>query len=196
MADNESCFLDRMRILYESLKLGTHERLDTAAGVLDGLVPFATDRVATPASSTLSRPVSAVTEQMRKLSQALASQTVSNKNFVIYFVYAPDNPMSIVESCGAFQRLFELYKKLMLSGKQGVSNELVLQLIRLDLLASPSAVVLPDAVHYTLLCLEVYDRCTLFGGPMPSPGIILEPPLLCFFVFLFVLLLSAFLFFV
>lgn len=177
VAEGVGAFLDRMRILYESMKLGTHDRPPSSAGISDGLVPLEVDKATTSLSSAAApRPSASAGEQMGKLAQALAAQTATEKNFVVYFVYMRENVNAIVDACTAFQRLFEKYKKALL-GKGAPRNELVLQLIPMDFVASPNTYVLPETSEMFRLCLEVYDRCTMFGGPMPSPAIVLEQPL-------------------
>ena len=177
MADDVNVFLDRTKILYEALKLGTHDRLGPAEGISDGLVPLDLDKtVTTPLSSVLSRTAFPGAEQIGRLAQALAAQSVREKNFVVYFIYSPESPTAVMDACVSFHRLFELYSKT-LSAKSPVPNELVLQLVSVDFVTSASTLVLPQSSRYTSLCLEMYDRCTLFGGPMPSPAILLEQPL-------------------
>lgn len=177
MHDNAGSFLDRIRSVYESLKMGTFERMPSSNGVVDGCLAYVDDR--DPASPRSPTPLaySALSEGMLKLSQALSSLTVTDKNCVVYFVYIPENPSSIVESCSAFQELFARYKKAMADKHKPVGNELVLQLVPLDFLASESSVPILSPGEYTKLCLETYDRCTLFGGPMPAPAIVLEQAL-------------------
>jgi mediator of RNA polymerase II transcription subunit 13, fungi type len=177
LSDDVQAFLDRTRIQYEALKLGTHDRISTTNGISDGLIPIGLDNpISTPSNQSFLRPRASASDQMGRLAQALAAQSVSEKNFVIYFVYAPENAASIMEACIAFHKLYELYKKA-LSARSPIQNELVLQLIPLDFLSSTSTLVLPDSPHFVKLCVEVYDRCTLFNGPMPSPAIVLEQPL-------------------
>lgn len=177
--DHVDNFLNRTRNVYDSLKLGAFERLPTIGGLSNGLVPYevgANSPIESP-SSVVARPGSVVADRMSKLSQALAATVASEKNFVVYYVYTPSNPTSIVDCCAAFQRLFELYKK-MLSDKRGQSNnELVMQLLPLDMVASASSLAIPEPSEYARLCLETYDRCTLFDGTMPAPAIVLEQPL-------------------
>jgi len=177
MSDDVNIFLERTKILYESLKLGTHDRLGSADGIMEGLVPIDLDKtVTTPLSSVLSRHAPPGTEQIGRLAQALAAQSVAERNFVIYFLYSPASPTAVLDACVSFYRLFELYKKA-LSARSPISNELVLQLVPLDFVTSASTLVLPPSSEYASLCLETYDRCTLFSGPMPSPAILLEQPL-------------------
>ncbi|KAK2014248.1 hypothetical protein LZ32DRAFT_202453 [Colletotrichum eremochloae] len=174
MSDVATAFLDRMRNVYELLKLGSFERLPSSPKVADGLLPFEADKVATSPGTVSPHIVAALGERMEALNQSLLSANAKGKNFVIYFVYPPDHPGSIVEACTAFQQLFEMHKRSLTDKRQTPANELVLQLVPLDFLTSSKGMVEPTPSDAIKLAIETYDRCTLFGGPMPSPAIILE----------------------
>lgn len=177
LSDNASIFLDRLRSVYESMKLGNFDRLPSSANISNGLVPYEADQTTASPSSSTSRFGSALIDQMAKLAHTLINLSVAAKNFVVYFVYIPDSPASILESCAAFQRLFEMYKRALAEKKKAVQNELTLQLVPVDYLATATSMAIPPPAEHVRLCLETYDRCTLFGGPMPSPSIVLEQPL-------------------
>ncbi|KAK4201102.1 mediator complex subunit 13 C-terminal-domain-containing protein [Triangularia verruculosa] len=177
MRDNASVFLERMRSTYELMNLGAHNKLPTTASIVDGLVSVPTDQGFVSPGMHLSRPHSVYTDHMANLALSLANVPMTEKNFVIYFAYLPENPTSILDSCCAFQELFEHYKRCMLDRKKQILNELVLQLIPLNLVASDTSIVILSTPECMRLCIETYDRCTLFGGPMPAPAIMLESAL-------------------
>ncbi|KAK4190939.1 mediator complex subunit 13 C-terminal-domain-containing protein [Podospora australis] len=177
MRENASVFLERIQSSYETLKLGSFGTLPSAGHITGGLVPFAINQDFVSPGPNTQRPFSAFTDQMVNLARALASSTVSQKNFVVFFVYEPENPTSIVDSCAAFQELFEHYKHFLLEKKKSALNELVLQLIPFDLVASDASLVILSSSDCNRLCFETYDRCTLFSGPMPAPAIMLEKAL-------------------
>ncbi len=174
MRDNASAFLDRVQSTYECLRLGAFERLPAAGSITDGLVLLPTDQDINSPGLNLHRPRSAFASQIAYLANSLANLSMTEKNFVIYLAYSPENPSSIVDACSAFQELFEYYKRGMTDKKKQITNELVLQLVPLDAVASESSLVVLTPAECTRLCLETYDRCTLFGGPMPAPAIMLE----------------------
>lgn len=179
MADSADVFLDRLRSTYESMKLGSFERMTTSPmTVPNGLLPYEVDKTSnTPILAQVHRSNQPLVDEMAKLAVAIFNSVTPPKNFVIFFVYTPDNPGTIIESCLAFQRMFELYRRAITERKKPSQNEVVLQLVPIDFVAtSTSMVVLPPS-ECIRLCLEVYDRCTLFGGPMPSPAIVLEQQL-------------------
>ncbi|KAG6361525.1 hypothetical protein INS49_009752 [Diaporthe citri] len=178
VADFAGILLERLHNVYESLKLGSFERMPSSANVQNGLVSYEVDRTNNaPVSSPGSQFRSPLVEDMAKLAVAIFNSTAVSKNFVIYFVYTPDNPQTIVDACAAFKRLFDIYKRALAERKKPAQNELVLQLVPLDYIATSASLVVLQPFEHIRLCLETYDRCTLFGGPMPSPAIVLEQPI-------------------
>jgi mediator of RNA polymerase II transcription subunit 13 len=173
IAGNSAIFLDQMRSVYESSRLGGHERV-ACTDIPDGLVPFNVD----PGHQVSNmHHLTALKEATARLGKALASLSVEEKNFVVYFVYPIDNPTLLVHICSAFQHLFDMYRKALLDRKINVANELVLQLVPLDFVASPTSLVVPAPTEYARLAMEVYDRCTSFASSQSTPGVLLEQPL-------------------
>ena len=118
---------------------------------------------------------------MEVLRSSLQELKSKDKNLVIYFVYSPDNPASIIEACTTFYRFFDEYSDLLAARRESPQNELVLQLVSSDLISSTTSLVVPSPAEMIKLCLETYDRCTLFldaefGGPTPAPAVMLEQP--------------------
>ncbi|KAK6845816.1 hypothetical protein PG987_001004 [Apiospora arundinis] len=175
--DDADVFLDRMQSVYESLKLGTFSRMDESPEIPGGLLPYQAERPNDSFQSSASPMGSNLSAGLSKLSEVLAHLAVKEINFMVFFVYSSDTPGAAIESCYAFHQLFERYKKLLVNGRKRVENDLALQLIPLDFLASSTSIPMPRPADYMKLAMEVYDRCTLFGGAMPSPAIVLEQPL-------------------
>lgn len=182
LSDSAGVFLDRLRSVYESLKLGSFERMPSSQTILNGLLSLEPEAppTNTPLSTQANPPQAAHpkpprVDDMAKLAVALFNLAAVPKNFVIFFVYTPDDPSTIVDACLAFQRMFELYRRALTERKKlPAQNEVVLQLVPLDMVASPTSMVVLPSSDCMRLCLEVYDRCTMFGGPMPSPSVVLE----------------------
>ncbi|KAK1251905.1 hypothetical protein MKX07_007384 [Trichoderma sp. CBMAI-0711] len=174
MGDNVLTFLDRIKSVYEFLKLGNFDVMSLGADFEPGLLPYEVDRITTSPDATVTGHGSAMIESLEALRGLFTNLSITETNFVIYFVYSPDNPGTIIESCTAFQRFFETYQKILATRKEPPQNELVLQLVSADLLSSPTAFVVTPTPDLIRLCIETYDRCTLFGGPMPAPAIRLE----------------------
>ncbi|ROT36270.1 hypothetical protein SODALDRAFT_341202 [Sodiomyces alkalinus F11] len=175
MSANAAMYLERIRHTYEFLKLGTFDALPGhAETATDGIVPW--DILPALVSPTMPTTVdgSTLTESMAALNQRLLTTDVAEKNFVVFLPYIPSRPESIMEVCTAFQQLFEMYKKSLFEKRQTPSNELVLQLIPVDFLTSVSGMPTSVPNDLTGLAMEVYDRCTVFGGPMPAPAVVLE----------------------
>jgi mediator of RNA polymerase II transcription subunit 13, fungi type len=171
--------LDKLRVVYESLKLGSFEQLPPVHKKEWALVPI--EMESTPSSQAASPTArifgSQLNDQMSRLAHALSYSTLTDRNVVVYFVYLPQQPTSIVNACLAFQFLFEQFKRFLADRRKTCDTELVLQLVPIDLIANHETIAMtgPPA-GFVRLCLETYDRCTLFGGSMPAPAITLELP--------------------
>lgn len=173
IAGNASIFLDQMRSAYESARLGGHDRV-VCKELASGLVPFNVDL---SQQTSKMHHLAALKETTARLSKILASLTVGEKNFVVYFIYPINNPSLLVHICSAFQHLFNLYRKALSDRKINAANELVLQLVPLDFIASPTSIVVPSPSEYARLAMEVYDRCIDFSSFSSTPAILLEQPL-------------------
>ena len=173
VAENAIIFLDQMHSLYESSRLGSHDKIDTK-DLPNGLIPFTVD----PAPQiNKAHQLSTLKETMGRLSRILSSLPMEEKNFVIYFVYPVDNSSILVQICTAFQHLFNLYRKLLADKKVSMPNDLVLQLIPLTFIASPTSFPVPSPLEYKRLSMEVYDRCIGFTTYSSTSAILLEQPL-------------------
>ena len=177
VSDSMAVFADRMRSTYESFKLGSFNRLSTASGHDDGLFPFDLEKEDASFGRTTSFLGPSLQNCASRVCKALSSVSAEQINFVIFFVYAPDVPGSIVECCAAFNEIFEGYKRILTNKKLPVVNEIALQLIPQNLVASSSSVPMPSPTDLSKLALEIYDRCTTFSCAMPSPAIMLEQAL-------------------
>ncbi|KAI1472974.1 mediator complex subunit 13 C-terminal-domain-containing protein [Daldinia caldariorum] len=175
LEDDMLVFTDRMRSIYESLKLGSFNRLQATSGVENGMFPFAVEKDPIPfGKPSFLRP--SMANCIHKVCQALVSTAVEDVNFVIYFVYSPDAAGSAVECCAVFNQISEGYRRLLLSKKLSIVNDLTLQLIPQEFIASSCSVAMPFPSEFCKLAVETYDRCTQFGGTGPSPAIMLEQP--------------------
>ncbi|CAK7219194.1 hypothetical protein SBRCBS47491_003763 [Sporothrix bragantina] len=177
LSNDVSSFLARMRIVYESLRLGSHEPLSAKANVVDGMVAFNSELSSSSHSAQMSTPGNEFSgaDQVHKLAQALAAEDSPGKSLVVYFVYCPDITTAIVDACLAFQRLSQLYD-IAVTSRSTEPNDLVLQLIPIDFLSSPTSLAVPSPSELLYLSLEVYDRCASPRGPKPAPAFLLEQP--------------------
>lgn len=171
-------FLEQMRHTYEFLKLGPFDLLSSKShAITDGLMPWDASVSMTPLSADGPFNSPALHERMKDLNEGILATGASEKNFVVFFAYSPSYPESIVETCAAFQQLFEMQKKSLADKKKKPTNELVLQLVPTNALTSILGTSSTDPEETIRMALEMYDRCTLFGGPMPAPSIVLEQTL-------------------
>ncbi|KAI2633450.1 mediator complex subunit 13 C-terminal-domain-containing protein [Xylaria nigripes] len=174
MSDGISIFTDRLRGAYEALKLGSCSRLPSPSGEEGGLFPFDIERD----DVSFGKPASFLGPSLQncasRICKALSTASTEQINFVLFFVYSPMVPGSIVECCAAFNEISEGYKKMLTNKNLPVVNEMVLQLIPQDLVASSNSIPMPTPTDISKLAFEIYDRCTLFGNAMPSPAVVLE----------------------
>ncbi|EPE05765.1 hypothetical protein F503_08296 [Ophiostoma piceae UAMH 11346] len=176
LAEEVASFLSRMRIVYESLRLGSHEPLPSKSNVVDGMLAFEVpSSYATPSGSAAARSEFPGSDQLHKLAQALAAEDTPGKSLVLYFVYCEEVTTSIVDACLAFQRLSHLYESAVTS-RNSEPNDLVLQLIPASFIALETSLTVPSPTEMLRLSLEVYDRCASPRGPKPSPSFLLEQP--------------------
>lgn len=169
---NANIFLDQMRSAYESSRFGNHDRA-VCKEIADGLVNYSLD----PLQQHQQPYAVALKETIGQLFKILRSLTASESNFVVYFVYPNDNGALLVQICHHFQLLFEYYRKALSERKIGHVNELVLQLIPMDFIASHTTLAVPSPTDYFRVAMEVYDRCFDFTSSTASPAIMLERPL-------------------
>ncbi|UKZ67600.1 uncharacterized protein TrAtP1_008755 [Trichoderma atroviride] len=89
MGDNVKAFMDRVKSIYELLKLGTFEVMSLGEDVEAGLLPYEVDRITTSPDATVTRHGSAMVECMEALRGVFSNLAITETNFVIYFVYSP-----------------------------------------------------------------------------------------------------------
>lgn len=177
MVDNVQTFLGRLKSVYETLKLGTFERMPLPSDLDDGILLYGVDRISTAPDATMMGHGSALLESMETLCNAMTELSATDTNVVVFFMYSARHPGTIVEACIAFQRFFGLYKRQLMGKRETAKNEIVLQLVSADVLSNATSLVVTPSAELVKLCMETYDRCTLFGGNMPAPAIRLEQPL-------------------
>ncbi|KAF3015886.1 mediator of RNA polymerase II transcription subunit 13 [Neopestalotiopsis sp. 37M] len=174
LADDVDGFLNKMQGSYESLRLGSFSRMSASPDFPGGLFPHESETPGQDFNVTGSTLSASLVNGLTKLSDVLSHLSVKEINVVVFFVYSTSIHASPAECCYAFHQLFERYKKLLLSSRKPVENDLVLQLVPRDFLASSTSIVSPSPLDYARLAVETYDRCTMFGGAMPAPAIVLE----------------------
>ena len=179
LGDNVRIYLDRMKSVYESLKLGNFETLkrplESEEAKEEGcLFPYTVDRISTSPDTIMTGTASALMSAMEQLQSALENSELVDMNVVLFFVYSPDDPGTIVEACTAFQRLFDGYKQKLGKKSEPARVELVLQLVSERLISLPKMLVVTSSSDLIRLSLETYDRCAVFDSVLPAPAIRLE----------------------
>ncbi|RFU35149.1 hypothetical protein B7463_g1232, partial [Scytalidium lignicola] len=171
-----STFLDEMRSVYESYKLGTHDRI-VSKEAIGGLLSFDAELCQRPAESLNFGDLKETTLRISKILSSLSAEGSSQKNLVVYFIYPVNNDSLLMHICASFKLLFDFYRKALVEKKLAASNELVLQLIPLDLVASATSIKIPSPTEYVKLAMQVYDRCVNFASSSSPPAILLDQPL-------------------
>lgn len=82
--------------------------------------------------------------------------------------------VALADICAAFLQLFHKYVEADKTASLQL-NELVLQIIPADFVASPYSLIIPTQAEYLRLALEVYSRCPPRDNAWDSPGC--APPL-------------------
>ncbi|CAK7265406.1 hypothetical protein SEPCBS119000_001494 [Sporothrix epigloea] len=177
LSNDVGSFLTRMQIVYESLRLGSHELLTANANVVDGMVAYNSKLSSSSPLAHMSTTGGEFSgaDLVHKLAQALAAEDAPGKSLVVYFVFCPDISTAIADACLAFQRLTQLYD-IATTSRNTEPNDLVLQLIPLDFISSPTTLAVPTPSDLSYLSLELYDRCASPCGPKPAPAFLLEQP--------------------
>lgn len=160
---------------YQSCKLGTHASISNLVGYPNGLVP------ALGGNGSITERVAQLNSLCEKLGiapfdvngrftlsrdctgQDLALLKAQQSNTVIYMINLFGSQQFIPYLCAAYLKLFKSYAALVELNKLDNPNDIVLQIIPGDLIASSNEITLPSPEAYRRLALEVYNRC----GPDP-----------------------------
>jgi mediator of RNA polymerase II transcription subunit 13 len=173
VAENAIYFLDQMRNIYESSRLGSHDRV-VSKDIANSCVSYSIDPAQLVGSVHF---LATLKETMGRLSKIFSSMVMDEKNIVVYFIYPVENTVLLVHICTAFHHLFNMYRRCLAEKKMAVVNDLVLQLVPLDMISSSTWMTLPLPSDYFRLATEVYDRCIHFASHSDTPAILLEQPL-------------------
>ncbi|KAK2783038.1 mediator of RNA polymerase II transcription subunit 13 [Onygenales sp. PD_12] len=145
-------FLERLGLVYSSGNFGNHSRPNNS----NGLIPWSLNAASDQNYASL---MHALNVSCESLGSALSSMPASNENVVIYIINPFIYDAAVVDICSAFLRLFHKYVGGADRQHSRNLNELVLQIIPLEFIASPNSLVVPTQLDYLRLSLEVYSRC-------------------------------------
>ncbi|TKA71739.1 hypothetical protein B0A49_04990 [Cryomyces minteri] len=147
-------FLDNMRNVYESCKLGSHTRgPELPDGIYEGMAHVeAGDEV------NFQTVVEAIRETCVHVGSSLATITAEEMQgtVVIYLVNPFTTASALYHLCASFWALFRAYVSI---PSKAPRPDLVLQLVPIRFIASFSAPVIPEPSTMAAFAREVYDRC-------------------------------------
>lgn len=94
------------------------------------------------------------------LGTALSKAPPTRENFVIYIINPYTHGAAFVDICSTFLQLFHKYVgDVDKNYAKSQLNEIILQIIPLNFVFSPTSMVVPTQSQYLNLALEVYSRC-------------------------------------
>ncbi|EEP76301.1 predicted protein [Uncinocarpus reesii 1704] len=139
--ESADAFLDRFGLLYSSANFGQHSRPRGSKGLISwGLDPIG------------GREYPAV------MRDVIASLPPGGETIVIYIVNPFPYEAAIVDICTAFLSLFRKYISNFDKHTTQL-NEIALQILPFDFIASLTSIVTPSQLDYLRLAFEVYSRC-------------------------------------
>ncbi|PGH09166.1 hypothetical protein GX51_00920 [Blastomyces parvus] len=145
-------FMERLSLVYSSGNFGTHSRPNKT----NGLIPWSLNAASDQDYASL---MHALNVSCEILGSALSNISATDENMVIYIINPFIYDAAIVDICSAFLRLFHKYVGDADRQHTRRLNELVLQIIPLEFIASLDSLVVPSQTDYLRLALEVYSRC-------------------------------------
>jgi mediator of RNA polymerase II transcription subunit 13 len=119
-----------------------------------------------------------------QIGESLSKIPAEMQNIVIYLVNPFNHPNALVDLCTAFSELFQAYVYCPEVQQSKNINEVVLQIVPIDFIASKTSLALPTQMQYTKLALETYERCAqtdpektdVFPPTAHAPSILLAQP--------------------
>ncbi|KAI9774172.1 MAG: mediator of RNA polymerase II transcription subunit 13 [Geoglossum simile] len=174
-------FLDKLSSVYESCRLGSHARGEVDR-FKEGLV--AIRLLDTSIGIDMGTAVRALKDTCVQLGECLSKISAELQNIVIYLINPFSHPNALVDLCTAFSELFQAYVYSPEIQQSMNINEVVLQIVPIDFIASKTSLVSPTQMQYTRLALEVYERCaqtdpdkiSVFPPTTHAPSILLAQP--------------------
>jgi mediator of RNA polymerase II transcription subunit 13 len=169
-------FLDRLGLLYSSCNLGKHVRGDRSKAFENGLGSWPVTLAGDSGYLATMQSLRTLCEGLGMFSSAdcfcrltdtgigtaLSKAPPVRDNFVIYIINPFSHGAALADICSAFLLLFQKYiGDVDRHQARHQLNELVLQVIPMSFISSPSSIVVPTETEYLNLALEVYNRCAV-----------------------------------
>lgn len=164
MMDAADGFLDRIGSMYDSCRLGMHVRAKVDIvnnGLVEWVLPFGKreidERVPAP---TTEMAMSILENLCGKLGVGLSRIADERQNIVVYIVNPFFHPMALTDISKAFVKMKKSYH-LFMGELKLKPNNLVLQVVPADFIASRDSLVIVDNERAMKMAMEVYNRCTI-----------------------------------
>ncbi|OJJ45497.1 hypothetical protein ASPZODRAFT_134172 [Penicilliopsis zonata CBS 506.65] len=151
-------FLERLGLLYSRCGLGKHVRGDRCKKFEQGLGSWNVNMSGDSDYSSVMHLLMALCEE---LGTAFLQSPQTKENLVIYIINPFSHAVALTDICWAFWHLLQKYVSE--ASRQNIRqlDEIMLQVIPMDFIASSESLVVPTQSEYLSLALEVYSRCPL-----------------------------------
>uniref|UniRef100_A0A093VL25 Mediator of RNA polymerase II transcription subunit 13 n=1 Tax=Talaromyces marneffei PM1 TaxID=1077442 RepID=A0A093VL25_TALMA len=154
--EEADAFMTRLGLLYSGCNLGKHVKGDMFETIDEGIGLWNIAK----GDSSYARTMQALRGLCEDLASALSKAPQTGENFVIYIINPFSHGAAFVDICSSFLHLFHKYVgDVDKNQDKSQLNELVLQIVPLDFVFSPTSMVVPPQSQYLNLALEVYTRC-------------------------------------
>ncbi|KAL4919880.1 mediator complex subunit 13 C-terminal-domain-containing protein [Aspergillus aurantiobrunneus] len=150
-------FLERLGLLYSSCNLGNHSRGKNFDAFNGGLGEWGANA---PGQSNYQIMMQQLKTICEDLGTALINGPSSKDNIVVYIINPFLHAASLVDICAAFWCLLQNYFASADKQQSKQLDEVVLQIIPMDFVASAESLVVPPQTEYLNLAMEVYSRCS------------------------------------
>lgn len=154
-------FVEDLRQAYEGCKLGTLSRAGVK-GSHDGIVTISPAQGESPELAGILKAYAARCSELGR-SLAEAEKRQPDQTTVVCLVNPfQDDPFALHYLCACFWLLYQAYRSATpntAATRNHSSGDIVLQIVPISLIASPSKMVFLDAQQLADLAMEIYDRC-------------------------------------
>ncbi|KAH8704950.1 mediator complex subunit 13 C-terminal-domain-containing protein [Talaromyces proteolyticus] len=155
-AEGADTFVTRLGLLYSSCNLGKHVRGDKSKAFENGMGMW---NIAKGDGSYV-RTMQALKNLCEGLGSALSKAPSVRENFVIYVINPFTHGAAFADICSAFLHLLHKYiGDVDKNNAKSQMNELVLQIVPMSFVSSPTSIAVPTQLQCLSLALEVYSRC-------------------------------------
>ncbi|CRG84467.1 Mediator of RNA polymerase II transcription subunit 13 [Talaromyces islandicus] len=149
-------FMTRLGLVYSGCSFGQHVRGDRYKPFENGLGAWSIAK----GDGAYMRTMQSLKNLCESLGAALSKVPAVKENFVIYVINPFTHGAAFADISAAFLHLFHKYiGDVDRNYAKSQMNELVLQIIPMNFVYSPTSLAVPTQWQYLNLALEVYGRC-------------------------------------